>query len=105
LGSDALDLAKNPSAVNADSTVTPFGLLAYGDGAGAEAIFLFYIRGFHKLTTNLINRLIALHIIAALYHLIIVRDGVTGRMLISGKASSRRRAHPIGIYAFFFFAR
>ena len=80
MGCDALDLAKNPSAVNADSAVTPFGLFAYGDGAGAAATFL-YIRGFQELTTNPIIGQIALHIIAALYHLIIVRDGVTGRML------------------------
>ncbi len=68
------------SAMNADSLVTPFGLFSYGDGRGVEATFT-YIRGFHELTTNLIIALIGLHIVAALFHLIIVRDGVTGRML------------------------
>ena len=68
------------SAINADSLVMPFGLFAYGDGVGVEDTFV-YIRGFHELTTNLIIAMIGLHIVAALYHLIIVRDDVTGRML------------------------
>lgn len=68
------------SAMNADSLVTPFGLFSYGDGTGVESTFT-YVRGFHELTTNLIIGLIGLHIVAALYHLVIVRDGVTGRML------------------------
>ncbi len=68
------------SAVNADTLITPFGLFAYGDGTGSEETFLF-IRGFHELTTNLIIALIGLHIVAALYHMVFVRDGVTGRML------------------------
>jgi len=76
------------SAINADTLVTPFGLFAYGDGTGAEATFL-YIRGFHELTTNLIIALIGLHIVAALYHMIIVRDGVTGRMLKFWKSEKK----------------
>lgn len=68
------------SAINANSVVTPFGLFAFGDGIGSGFIFYFF-RGLHELATNLIIALIILHILGALYHLIIVRDGVTGRML------------------------
>lgn len=68
------------SAMNANSVVMPFGLFAYGDGTGDTALFLFF-REFHEFATEAIMALIALHIIAALYHGIFVRDGVTGRML------------------------
>ncbi|AMO72015.1 cytochrome b [Sphingorhabdus sp. M41] len=68
------------SAINANSVVSPFGLFALGDGSGSGFIFYFF-RGLHELATNLIIALILLHILGALYHLIIVRDGVTGRML------------------------
>lgn len=68
------------SAMNASSVVAPFGLFSYGDGTGDAATFLF-IRGFHEFATNAIIALIAVHIVAALYHSIFVRDGVTGAML------------------------
>ena len=68
------------SAMNASSVVAPFGLFTYGDGTGDAATFLF-IRGLHEFATNAIIALIAVHIVAALYHGIFVRDGVTSAML------------------------
>lgn len=68
------------SAMSASSVVAPFGLFTYGDGTGDAATFLF-IRGFHEFATNAIIALIAIHIVAALYHGVFVRDGVTGKML------------------------
>ena len=68
------------SAVNADSIVAPFGLFAYGDGTGVEETFLFF-RNIHELVTDAIIALIAIHVVAALYHLFFARDGSTERML------------------------
>jgi len=68
------------SAVNANSVVAPFGQFALSDGTGVEANFLFF-RNIHEFITDIIIALIAIHIVAALYHLIISRDGTTGRML------------------------
>ncbi|MEP1143299.1 MAG: cytochrome b/b6 domain-containing protein [Henriciella sp.] len=68
------------SAINANSIVAPFGAFAFGDGNGEGAAFYLF-RGFHELATKAIIALIVLHVIAALYHLIFVRDGVTLRML------------------------
>ncbi len=68
------------SAVNADSIVAPFGLFAYGDGTGVEETFLFF-RNSHELVTDAIIALIAIHVLAAVYHLIVARDGSTERML------------------------
>lgn len=68
------------TAMNANSVVTPFNIFAYGDGMGELETFVF-IRGFHEFATKAIMALIGLHIVGAIYHLIIVRDGVTNRML------------------------
>ena len=68
------------SAVNADSIIAPFGLFAYGDGKGLEETFLFF-RTIHEWVTDIIIALIAIHVLAALYHLIVARDGSTERML------------------------
>ncbi len=68
------------SAMNANSIVNPFGLFAFGDGVGNEEVFL-TVRTIHEYITEAIIILIGIHILAALYHLIIARDGSTGRML------------------------
>ena len=68
------------SAVNANSVIAPFGLFAFGDGAGEESTFLFF-RGIHEFITNAIIALIVVHVLAAFYHLVIARDGSTERML------------------------
>jgi len=69
------------SAVNADSLVAPFGLFAFGDGIGNEDSFL-YFRNIHEWITDIIIALIVIHVLAALYHLFVARDGSTTRMLM-----------------------
>ncbi len=64
----------------ADSVVMPFGLISLGDGVGSGLPF-YPIRGFHEAMTMVLKILIFLHVLAALYHLVIRRDGVAGRML------------------------
>ena len=68
------------TAMNADSIISPFGLFAYGDGSGSEDTFL-TIRAIHEFITDAMIALILLHVVAALYHLIIVRDEAGVRML------------------------
>jgi cytochrome b561 len=68
------------TAVNANSVVAPFGQFPLYDGAGLQATFQFF-RNIHEWTTNLIIVMIAIHILAALYHPIVNRDKLTGRML------------------------
>lgn len=68
------------TALDANSVVAPFGLFAINDGAGSAESYL-SLRGFHELVTEAIIALIVFHIVAALYHAIVVKDGVTSRML------------------------
>ena len=68
------------TASNADTAIEPFGAFVLSDGMGSEAAFL-QIRTIHELVTEALIALIALHIVAALYHGLVKRDGVTGRMM------------------------
>lgn len=68
------------TAVVANSAVAPFGLFALGSGEGNADAYT-AIRLVHETATKAIIALIVLHIAAALYHLVWVRDGVTERML------------------------
>jgi len=68
------------TALDANSVIAPFGAFVLADGTGVDNSFL-YIRSFHELITETIIALIAIHILAALYHAIATRDGTTGRML------------------------
>jgi cytochrome b561 len=68
------------TAMVANSAVTPFSLFALGSGEGnAEAYG--WLRFVHETATKAIIGLIVLHVAAALYHLVWVRDGMTERML------------------------
>ncbi|MGD1934748.1 MAG: cytochrome b [Candidatus Phaeomarinobacter sp.] len=73
------------AAMNANTVIAPFGLFAFGDGTGAQALYDQF-RWVHELATELIIATIALHVVAALYHLVIVRDGLTERMLTVWKS-------------------
>jgi len=73
------------AAMNANSVIAPFGLFAFGDGTGAQALYDQF-RWVHELATDLIIAMIVLHVVAALYHLVIVRDGLTERMLTFWKS-------------------
>ena len=68
------------TAMNANSIVAPLGLFAYGDGTGLEANFTTF-RGLHEFATEAIITLIVLHVVAAVYHLVFVKDDVSQRML------------------------
>ena len=68
------------AALEANSVIAPFGLFALNGGVGDAASFQ-SLRGFHELATDAIIALILFHVVAALYHAIFVRDGVTRRML------------------------
>ncbi len=76
------------SAMNADSVVAPFGLFAFGDGVGDEQGFLFF-RNIHEFITDAIIALIVIHVLAALYHLFVARDGSTERMLRFWRSSKQ----------------
>ena len=75
------------AAANADSVVSPFGLFSYGDGAGSTALFN-TARSIHELSTELIIGLIALHIAAAIYHLVSSHRRLTLRMLTFWKSGN-----------------
>ena len=47
---------------------------------GGDSFFI--IRGFHEFCTNAIIALIAIHILAALYHHFIAKDDTTKKMLL-----------------------
>ena len=56
------------SAFTANSTISPFGLFSYGNGYGKPALYD-AIRAIHKFATESIILLIAIHVLAACYHL------------------------------------
>ena len=68
------------TAVNAADPILLFGQLDITIGQMNEETFDF-LRQFHELTTEALIVLIGLHIVAALYHLIVIKDQVTQRML------------------------
>ena len=68
------------TAVNATNPITLFGQFDITLGQTQDDTFRF-VRQFHEFATDAMIALIGLHILAALYHGIIKRDGTTGRML------------------------
>lgn len=68
------------TAVNAANPIAIFGAWDITIGQSNEETFDF-IRQFHEWVTNLIIGLIAFHIVAALYHGVVKRDGTMSRML------------------------
>ena len=77
------------TAINATNPIPLFGQLDITIGRETEDVFTF-VRGFHELITNAIIVLIGLHVIAALYHGLIKRDGTTGRMLAFWRSAASR---------------
>lgn len=63
------------------------GIVFGGDGSLPESFAGFRPRAAHGVLSRLLLALIALHVIAALYHRFVRRDGLLGRM-----SFSRRRA-------------
>ena len=68
------------TAVNAASPIPLFGQFDITIGRSDEG-FLQLIRPIHEFATNAVIVLIVLHIVAAIYHHFIAKDGSTVRML------------------------
>lgn len=68
------------TAINATSPIEIFGAFDFTAGQVDESTFDF-LRGFHEIATNAVIALIALHIVAALYHQFIARDDSMIKML------------------------
>lgn len=69
------------TAMNATAPLQLFQTFEITLGNRDESFFQF-VRQFHEWTTISLITLIGIHILAALYHLFIARDGITTRMLI-----------------------
>jgi cytochrome b561 len=52
----------------------------FGHGQVPADFWVYPIRGVHYALSRLLMALIALHIVAALYHALVLRDGLLGRM-------------------------
>ncbi|MEM7020470.1 MAG: cytochrome b [Pseudomonadota bacterium] len=68
------------TAVNAASPIALFGNLDITIGQTNEETFS-SIRVFHEFATNAVITLIVLHVLAAFYHLVVMRDRLMQRML------------------------
>lgn len=68
------------TAINAASPIPLFGQFDITLGQPDETFFR-TVRQFHEFATNAVIALIALHVVAALYHHFVARDDSTARML------------------------
>lgn len=64
--------------LEADSPIRPLGVFTFGNGMNDG--FFALNRQMHHAATPMLGALIALHILASLWHLFILRDGVMRRM-------------------------
>ena len=78
------------TAMNATDAIALFGLFDITIGRTDSSVFDL-VRKFHEFATNALIALIALHIVAALFHGLIKKDGLTGRMLRFWASASRAR--------------
>lgn len=76
------------TGMNATSPLPVFGLYDVTLGNTDESYFQF-VRQFHEFTTQAIIGLISLHVLAALYHQLFLRDQVMSRMLSARDTASR----------------
>ncbi|BFM17065.1 cytochrome b [Maricurvus nonylphenolicus] len=79
------------TAMHATSAVVVFGEWSLSLGNLDEGLFL-SIRQLHEFSTQAILVLITLHVVGALYHQIVLRDGVMSRML---KSSAKEAKDPV----------
>lgn len=68
------------TAANATNPILLFGAVDITIGQTTTDNFEF-LRGFHEFATNAVIALIAIHFLAAMYHLLIAKDQTTQRML------------------------
>ncbi len=68
------------TAMNATDPVALFGQFEITLGQIDKETFTF-IRGFHEFATNAVIALILVHVLAAIYHWLVVKDDVTQKMM------------------------
>lgn len=68
------------TAINATDSIALFGAFDITSGQTDDSTFVF-IRQFHEFATNAVIAIIVVHVLAALYHLLIVKDNLTSNML------------------------
>ncbi len=63
-----------------------FGIVFGGHGALPPDFWVFFVRTVHYAFSRLLMALIALHVAAALFHALVLRDGLLGRMFFGRRA-------------------
>jgi len=69
-----------------------FDTVFFGQGKLPADFWVFPIRGVHYALSRLLMTLIAVHVVAALYHAFVLRDGLLGRMFFGRRTTSSAEA-------------
>jgi cytochrome b561 len=69
-----------------------FDTVFLGQGSLPADFWIFPIRGVHYALSRLLMTLIAVHIVAALYHAFVLRDGLIGRMFFGRRMTNAAQA-------------
>jgi cytochrome b561 len=70
-----------------------FNTVFLGQGNLPADFWAFPIRGVHYALSRLLMTLIAVHIVAALYHAFALRDGLLGRMFFGRRRTDTTQAN------------
>jgi len=68
-----------------------FDTVFFGHGRLPSDFWVFPIRGVHYALSRLLILLITVHIVAALYHAVVLRDGLLGRMFFGRRIAGAAR--------------
>jgi cytochrome b561 len=63
-----------------------FDTVLFGHGTVPQDFWVFPLRRVHYLLSRVLMTLIAIHVVAALYHALLLRDGLLGRMFFGRRA-------------------
>jgi len=74
-----------------------FDTVFFGHGNVPAAFWVFRIRSVHYALSRLLMTLIALHILAALYHAFVLRDGLLGRMFFGRRIAQNVPRHELPV--------
>jgi cytochrome b561 len=69
-----------------------FGTVFAGHGNLPQDFWTFPIRSFHYAVSRVLMTLIAVHVVAALYHAFVLRDGLLGRMFFGRRTITTAQA-------------
>jgi len=69
-----------------------FDTVFFGQGKLPADFWVFPIRGVHYALSRLLMTLIAVHVVAALYHAFVLRDALLGRMFFGRRTTSSAEA-------------